>query len=29
VPVETPPGDLAEPLREKWEEEIHSLAEGR
>lgn len=33
VPVETLPGDLAEPLKEKWEgmkeEEIHAPEEGR
>ena len=33
VPVETLPGDLAEPLRARWEElkdeEIHSPEEGR
>lgn len=33
VPVETLPGDLAEPLRERWEglkdKEIHSPEEGR
>ena len=33
VPVETLPGDLAEPLKERWEgfkdEEIHAPEEGR
>jgi hypothetical protein len=33
VPVETLPGDLAEPLRERWEgfkdKEIHAPEEGR
>ena len=33
VPVETMPGDLAEPLKEAWErvkeEEIHAPEEGR